>query len=635
MSVDPVIRELGEALNRSQVASSPGIAALLDRAIVRSLELEKAPGDEAIIYFRSLGRDLLRLRGSANSKGRLKCLFHVCAFLWQYGECLEAISYARHGIRLAEATSNLPEIRRHYLVMGALCADSGDRGQALQAYLTSLQTAIRLKDGFGQCAIWNNLAALYIDCGLYSEAIACATNCLRLAGLHGVTDAEVLCRAQNNVMLARHRLGDNAGAYAAAQDLLAQTGEPRSALDAARQVVLERNLVLVLLAAGDIVSAKAHVRRAQSLVSRYPSPRQELLVGTVRGLYEVVAGDAKRGITTLQETVSFACRQVPAAIADTLSALAKSYEEIGDCEKALEATRCLISHLESLHVDSSIARISTIDYGVSGSAPSSNWSNMADLRRSEADLRSRVLQRELFRTRQEMLERMAVAADIREDISGEHGYRVGRLSSLLAREIGWDRDACNAIDVAARLHDIGKIGIPERILFDRKMLKEAEKHFIASHTLVGAEILSKSEIPQVRIAEDIARCHHEWWDGSGYPKGLAGAAIPRAARIVALADVFDAMTHGRPYAEAISVEAALDQIAALRGRQFDPELTDHFLALIRRLAVENADLDAFLGKAARNSPFLKARARIKEMLAQGVERTALSGPLPAPGTPLN
>jgi putative two-component system response regulator len=234
-----------------------------------------------------------------------------------------------------------------------------------------------------------------------------------------------------------------------------------------------------------------------------------------------------------------------------------------------------------------------------------------------------------------MLERMAVAADIREDISGEHGYRVGRLSSLLAREIGWDRDACNAIDVAARLHDIGKIGIPERILFDRKMLKEAEKHFIASHTLVGAEILSKSEIPQVRIAEDIARCHHEWWDGSGYPKGLAGAAIPRAARIVALADVFDAMTHGRPYAEAISVEAALDQIAALRGRQFDPELTDHFLALIRRLAVENADLDAFLGKAARNSPFLKARARIKEMLAQGVERTALSGPLPAPGTPLN
>ncbi len=92
-----------------------------------------------------------------------------------------------------------------------------------------------------------------------------------------------------------------------------------------------------------------------------------------------------------------------------------------------------------------------------------------------------------------MLERMAVAADIREDISGEHGYRVGRLSALLAKEIGWDRDACNALDIAARLHDIGKIGIPDKILLDDKTLKEAEKHFIASHTLVGAEILRQAK----------------------------------------------------------------------------------------------------------------------------------------------
>jgi len=254
---------------------------------------------------------------------------------------------------------------------------------------------------------------------------------------------------------------------------------------------------------------------------------------------------------------------------------------------------------------------------------------------SEATLRARVAEREVSRSRQEMLERMAVAADIREDISGEHGYRVGRLSALLAKEIGWDRDACNAIDIAARLHDIGKIGIPEKILLDEKTLKEAEKHFIASHTLVGAEILSKSDIPQVRIAEEIARCHHEWWDGSGYPRQLKGLDIPRVARIVALADAFDAMTHGRPYALAISIPEALDQISGLRGRQFDPELTDYFLALVRRLAAANEDLDAYLGKAARNSPFLRARAKIKELLAQGRDSTALSPSPPPPGTPLN
>ena len=262
-------------------------------------------------------------------------------------------------------------------------------------------------------------------------------------------------------------------------------------------------------------------------------------------------------------------------------------------------------------------------------------SNEREQQLSEAVLKARIAEREVVRSRQEILERLAVAADIRQDISGEHGYRVGRLSALLAKDVGWDRDACNALDIAARLHDIGKIGIPERILLDDKTLRAAEKHFIASHTLVGAEILAKSDIPQVRIAEEIARCHHEWWDGTGYPRQLKGMDIPKGARIVALADAFDAMTHGRPYAAAIPVEDALAQIAALRGRQFDPELTDYFLALVRRLASSIDDLDAYLGKAARNSPFLKARARIKEMLSNGIESTSLQASAPPPGTSLN
>ena len=181
-----------------------------------------------------------------------------------------------------------------------------------------------------------------------------------------------------------------------------------------------------------------------------------------------------------------------------------------------------------------------------------------------------------------------------------------------------------------------RLGFRRKSYSTKRTLRDAEKHFIASHTQVGAEILSKSEIPQVRIAEEIARCHHEWWNGTGYPRGLESASIPKSARIVALADVFDAMTHGRPYAQAIPVDQALDEICRLRGRQFDPELTDHFLALVRRLAAENEDLDTYLGKAARNSPFLKARARIKEMLAQGRDSADFSSlSSPPPGTPLN
>jgi putative two-component system response regulator len=314
--------------------------------------------------------------------------------------------------------------------------------------------------------------------------------------------------------------------------------------------------------------------------------------------------------------------------------LAQAYDAIGECELALDAMRNLRAHLETIHLDTTVASLAALKGNLDGALLGAR-ANRAELDRAEAELKVKVLQRELDRTRQEMLERMAVAADIREDISGEHGYRVGRLSALLAAEVGWMPDACSAIESSARLHDIGKFGIPEMILFSKSTLQKAERDFVASHTIVGAEILSKSDIPQVRIAEEIARCHHEWWDGSGYPRGLKGLAIPKSARIVALADVFDAMTHGRPYAQAIPIEAALDEIAGLRGRQFDPELTDHFLALVRRLAADNDDLDSYLGKAARNSPFLKARARIKEMLAQGRDSTALSAPSPPPGTPLN
>jgi putative two-component system response regulator len=173
---------------------------------------------------------------------------------------------------------------------------------------------------------------------------------------------------------------------------------------------------------------------------------------------------------------------------------------------------------------------------------------------------------------------------------------------------------CNALDLAARLHDLGKIGMPDRILLTSEQLKDAERRFMCSHTIIGSEILAKSQSSQLRLAQEIALLHHEWWDGNGYPKKLSGKRIPIHARIVALADVFDALTHGRPYSPPWSIDAALEEIRRRRGTQFDPELTDHFLALIERLRAEHKDLDEFLGRAGRNSPFVQARQKIKVLL---------------------
>jgi putative two-component system response regulator len=232
------------------------------------------------------------------------------------------------------------------------------------------------------------------------------------------------------------------------------------------------------------------------------------------------------------------------------------------------------------------------------------------LQRHEAALRGKVAEQELFKSRIEMLERLAVTAELRDDSTGEHSYRVGKLASLLAQEFGCDEDTCYMIELAARLHDIGKIGVPDAILLKPDKLNDAERQIMRTHTTVGAELLSKSNIPHMQMAEEIARHHHEWWDGTGYPGNLSGSAIPLSARITALADVFDALTHKRPYKVAWPVEAALDEIAELKGSQFDPQLADLFIVLIDRLRKDYSDMDAFLGQAAQESPFLQARTRI-------------------------
>ena len=242
------------------------------------------------------------------------------------------------------------------------------------------------------------------------------------------------------------------------------------------------------------------------------------------------------------------------------------------------------------------------------------------LQAAEARLRVKVAESKAMAARVEMLERLAITADLKEEQSGEHGYRVGKLSSLMSESLGWNKETRYAIELAARLHDIGKTGVPDRILLKTQQLRDAERDMMSVHTLIGAELLAKSDIPQLRMAEDIARYHHEWWDGSGYPAKLAGKRIPIHARIVALADVFDALTHGRPYAPAWTIEKALEEIRARRGTQFDPDLTDRFIDLVGRLQREHADLDEFLGRAGRNSPFAQARNRIRLMLEEGRER---------------
>lgn len=201
--------------------------------------------------------------------------------------------------------------------------------------------------------------------------------------------------------------------------------------------------------------------------------------------------------------------------------------------------------------------------------------------RAKELLETRVSERtaELAQSQIEILKRLARAAEFRDDDTGQHTIRVARTTALIAAALGLPSEQVDLMREAAPLHDVGKIAIPDGILLKPGKLTDEEFTTMRSHAALGAALLSQGRSEVVQVAERIAGSHHERWDGQGYPQRLSGESIPLEARIVSVADVFDALTHDRPYKRAWSVADAVAEIAAQRARQFDPSAVDAFLTL--------------------------------------------------------
>jgi putative two-component system response regulator len=192
-----------------------------------------------------------------------------------------------------------------------------------------------------------------------------------------------------------------------------------------------------------------------------------------------------------------------------------------------------------------------------------------------------VIQRtkELEESQKSAIFMLGTAGHYNDTDTGVHIWRVAAFSAALARAANWPIEQANLLEMAAAMHDTGKIGIPDEILKAPRRLTEEEMTLMKTHADIGHLILSKSETPLFQMAAEVAQRHHEKWDGSGYPDGLKGEEIPESARIVAIADVFDALTMKRPYKEAWPIETALEEIKKSAGSHFDPELVDRFFEI--------------------------------------------------------
>src|SRR5690606_18569865 len=183
---------------------------------------------------------------------------------------------------------------------------------------------------------------------------------------------------------------------------------------------------------------------------------------------------------------------------------------------------------------------------------------------------------EVLETRLQIIRSLGVAAEYRDNETGLHIVRMSHYAWRLAREVGYSEEAADELLRAAPMHDVGKIGIPDAVLLKPGPLDPAEWAIMRQHPEIGARIIGEHSASLLQLAATIALRHHEKWDGSGYPGGLAGEDIPHAARIVALVDVFDALTSVRPYKPAWSVEDAMAHIRQESGRHFDPALVEAF-----------------------------------------------------------
>jgi len=212
----------------------------------------------------------------------------------------------------------------------------------------------------------------------------------------------------------------------------------------------------------------------------------------------------------------------------------------------------------------------------------------------ERNLEQKVRERTAhIRQREEQIVlRLLSASGYRDDETGAHVRRIGLYSSVMAQELGWESQAVDDIRLAASMHDVGKIGIPDRILQKPGKLTHEECEVMKTHTEIGARILASPDIPLLQLAEEIALSHHERWDGKGYPRAISGEAIPESGRIVAVVDVYDALVYDRVYRPAVPEDEVLAMMAEQRGEHFDPRIFDCFVTLlpeIRRIRQEIQD----------------------------------------------
>ena len=455
----------------------------------------------------------------------------------QLGNYPESIKYNKRAFTIFEeldptsrdSATNLINIGKTYL-------QNSDFENAKIYFLKTLELSEKLQDDVVKSVAFNNIGFTFLSSKKYKAALSHFIQGLRLAKEKQLKQFEI------------HNLDGIAQVYEAQGNNLRAAKIFLKTLKVAQDLSLPESEVDALLGLGrNYVSLKKC---------------QEAVPYLVKGLELAQTLEHRKNVFELHKLLASAYEE------QNKSNLALfHYKKFHDIEKQVfnEKSEEAI-HKLTVKFDLERAERNAKEY--------LSQKQIAEKAAEEAERLVKIRTHELESSQVEIVMRLAQAAELRDEDTGEHTFRVGRNAAAIAYCLGWAIEDVKLLYLASRLHDVGKIGISDTILLKPGKLTDDEFELMRQHSVIGAKILSHGESSLLRMAERIALAHHERWDGYGYPNKLAGNNIPICARIVSVADVLDALTHERPYKKAWAVEDALEEIKDNAGKQFDPKIVE-------------------------------------------------------------
>ena len=604
------------------LASEPSIAAIAsllpndasdpsERLARLAIRLREAPlTQEGKALFEMAADALSAMPDEPVNADRVKCLLYITRYRFYSGNAYAGFAPAEQAVAMAERVGDLVLCAKALKMLGVIHLETGNYPDAVSTFTGALAAARSAGESVQEVDILSNLGLAHQYAGHYSAAIPCYERAVEVAEANAIPP---LARATAliNIALACLHLRDFPRGLSAAERAIEALDAPSDVHERVIRTQGECYYARLLLEVRNLPLARERVRLAR-LYSTGTTELSELFADMTQGLVETHDPATRDiGLSRLQQALHRSRRGHASALRDALATIVRGYEAAGQPTAAL----VYLHEVVQLNRDSRVRNVLQHHHlHLAKVSRELDLQAEAAIDEQEQELRFKRLSMHALRECMQVLEKNTVAAELHDDDTGEHCYRVGALAKELALKKGMDPEMCTLIDLSARLHDIGKLRVPDSILLKPGRFTPDERAIMEKHCEHGWELIGEGGLAQLFVAQEIALNHHERWDGNGYPNRRQGSMIPLAARVTALADVFDALTHRRCYKHAWSVDDSLREIASLRAKHFDPELTDLFLELVPQLQARHGDLDAYLGVEARENQFITDRARVAREL---------------------